>query len=139
MEMMMLVGVFCILLVVLYLGFIFLKENRLLRGENVDYKSEMAQKYQYLIERMTKSSNAKILVLTDKEVYIRSVEKSATTNFYITEKENLVEIKWIAQLSKRGTHEQIWTFEITYSQEKMIDEIEIFLEQKAKRLNGNIL
>lgn len=68
MDKMMIVVVICVLVAVLYFGFIMLKEYIVLSGKNVNHQSKMAKKYQYLIERMIKSPSSKILVLTDKDV-----------------------------------------------------------------------
>ena len=121
-----------------YILFSFFKERENMLKSQVDLKGGMAKKYQYLISEMTGNGNARVEKVTRDHIQIRSVSRNSITDYYISESFNSVEIRWVAQMSLMGIHKHQWTFPDNYPQDKMIQEIEEFMEWKSKQMFGDV-
>jgi hypothetical protein len=122
-----------------YILYSFTKDRDQMLKRQVDMQGGMAKKYEYLIECMTHDPNAKVVKVTRDHIHIRATGQATATNFFITESFNLVEIEWVGQMSVLGTHKHKWSFAHNYPQEKMVHEIEEYMEWKTKQMFGNNL
>ena len=125
-----------ILVILAYLSFSGYKERNKLLEKQVDSFGGMANKYKYLIERLTAHPDAKVVKITRDHVHIRAVGNATATNYLITEMLNTVEIEWVGQMGYLGEHKKKWVFPDTYSQPLMVGEIENYMEKKSKEMFG---
>jgi hypothetical protein len=119
-----------------YIIYNFFQDRDQMLQRQVDMNGGMAKKYEYLTERLASEPKAKVVKVTRDHIHIRSTGQSTATDFFITENFNSVEIEWIGQLSLLGTHKHKWTFVHNYPQEKMLNEIEEYMEWKSKQIFG---
>lgn len=125
-----------IIVIVGYILYSFFKDRDHMLQRQVDMQGGMANKYAYLINRLTNDPSAKVVKVTRDHVHIRAVGNSTATNFFITENFNTVVIEWLGQLGLLGNHKHKWTFPHNYPQEKMIQEIEEYMEWKTNQMFG---
>ncbi len=126
-----------ILIIVIYIIYNFTKDRDHMLERQVDMQGGMAKKYEYLIEHMTNDPSSKVVKVTRDHIHIRATGQATATNFFITENFNSVEIEWVGQMAMLGTHKHKWSFANNYPQEKMLHEIEEYMEWKAKQMFGN--
>ena len=120
-----------------YIIYNFFQDRDHMLQRQVDMNGGMAKKYECLISRLTSESTAKVVKVTRDHIHIRSTGQSTATNFFITESLNSVEIEWVGQSALLGTHKHKWTFVHNYPQEKMLNEIEEYMQWKSKQMFGN--
>lgn len=131
---------FWIVLIIGVVGYIlysFFRDRDHMLQRQVDMQGGMAKKYEYLIDRMTSDPSAKVVKVTRDHIHIRATGQATATNFFITESFNSVEIEWVGQMAMLGTHKHKWSFAHNYPQDKMISEIEEYMEWKSKQMFGN--
>jgi hypothetical protein len=125
-----------ILCIVGYIIYSFTKDRDQMLQRQVDMQGGMAKKYEYIIEYMTNEPSAKVIKVTRDHIHIRAEGNGSATNFLITESFNSVEIEWVGQMAALGTHRHKWTFAHNFPQEKMIAQIEEYMEWKSKQMFG---
>lgn len=130
---------FWIVLIIGVLGYIlynsFRHKDQVLKIQ-VDMQGGMAKKYEYIIDRLTKYPTAKVVKVTRDHIHIQSIDQSTITDFYITECYNSVQIKWEVRMAMLGKHNHKWSFVHNYPQDKIINEIEEYLEWNLKQMIG---
>ena len=130
---------FLIIGIVGYIIYSFLKDRDQMLTRQVDRHGGMATKYSHLIERLTSDPSAKVVKVTRDHIHIRAVGTATATNFLITENFNSVEVEWVGQLAMLGTHKKKWSFPHNYPQDKMIEEMERYMEWKTQQMFGTNL
>jgi hypothetical protein len=123
--------------IIVFIIYKFLKERENMLKIQVDLHGGMAKKYEYIIEHMTNYPDAKVVKVTRDHIHILARGNSTATNYFITESFNSVEIEWVGQMAILGTHKHKWSFPHNYPQEKIVEEIEEYMDWKVKQIFGN--
>lgn len=116
----------------------FLNDRDKMLIKQVDSQGGMLEKYKYLIEKLTEDPRINIFKITRDFVHLKSSStyNNISTNFFITETFNSVEIEWVGELGTLGTHKKKWLFPNKYSQEDILVEIQNFMISKHKDTFG---
>jgi hypothetical protein len=130
---------FIILAIVVLIIYNFISDRDKMLKNQVDYQGGMAKKYEYLIDKLTGDGGGRVLKVTRDHIHICNQDLNTATNFFINESFNSVEVEWVANLGPLGTHKHKWSFANNYPQDKMMSEMEQFMEWKAKQMFGNNL
>lgn len=128
-----------IIIIVGYIIFSFVRDREEMLQRQVDMRGGMTKKYEYLIGRLAEYPGARVIKVTRDHVHIRAEGQATATNFLISENFNKVEIEWVGQLAILGTHRHKWSFPHDFPQEKMIKEMEEYMEWKANQVFGDDL
>ena len=120
----------------IFILYSFFRDRDQMLQRQVDMQGGMAKKYACLIQRLTDDPSAKVVKVTRDHVHIRAVGQTTATSYFIMENFNNVVIEWVGQLGMLGTHKHQWSFPHNYPQDKMVDEIEEYMEWKTKQMFG---
>lgn len=129
-----------IILIICFIGYFiyFLRKRDQMLQRQVDINGGMAKKYEYLIESMTNEPGAKVIKVTRDHILIRlNLPTASRSFFYITENFNLVRIEIDVISIMTGTLKHKWEFDHDFPQEKMVEEIQEFIQGKAKEMFNN--
>lgn len=129
------IWIILIVIVIIYFAKFFYDRDKMLESQ-VDSNGGMYKKYEVLINYFSNLPNSKIVKVTRDHVQISIFGASVNMQYFITETFGKVEIEWISNSIILGNHQNKWTFPHNYSQQKMIHEIESFMEWKTKEVFG---
>lgn len=122
--------------IVIYVIYRLAKNKNATSQSFAEMEGGMLRKYEYLVNRLTQASLAKVVNVTKTKIHIRAVGQATATSYYINEKRDLLEIQWVADLGVLGVHRKTWTFPHNFPQTTMIKEIEDYMQFRAKQMLG---
>ena len=126
-----------LILIVIIVKF-FLDRDKMLQKQ-VDSQGGMKQKYKYLIDELSQGDLPQFVEVTRDHIYFRFPGNPTTINYYITEHfGGKVQIEWLLQLGAIENRKLNWMFPTTMTQEKMIKQIAIDLQNEADNMGFNL-
>lgn len=127
---------FALALIFGYLIYSFSRDRDRMLAVQVDRFGGMSEKYKLIITELTNDPNARVAKVTRDHIHIHYQGAISSADFFITETFNKVEISWVTNMGRLGQHKKKWEFHNNYPQEKILGEIQTYLDWKSREMFG---